>query len=267
MTTHVGVDLAWGVRARTGLAAVDDHGRLLASASVRTDDELDAWLADHCADIGVVAIDAPLIVTNPTGQRVCERLVTSAYGRYDAGCHASNTGFAYMNPPRATTLAQRWGWETDPASTAWTTGSGQCLEVYPHAAMVGLFGLGRTLKYKKGRVVTRQPAMVEVLRLLETIASLGLAESERWGEIRQAVTGATRPMHLDAVEDEVDAILCGHLAWLWAHDRGQLQVYGDHVAGYIVAPPPPTHAATKRTHQQAVPAPDPARRGIHAGMP
>ena len=42
---HIGIDLAWGANGRTGLAAVDAAGALVDSASVRTDDEIDAWLA------------------------------------------------------------------------------------------------------------------------------------------------------------------------------------------------------------------------------
>ena len=36
----IGIDLAWGANGRTGLAAVDASGALVASTSVRTDDEI-----------------------------------------------------------------------------------------------------------------------------------------------------------------------------------------------------------------------------------
>jgi Holliday junction resolvase RusA-like endonuclease len=58
------------------------------------------------------------------------------------------------------------------------------------------------------------------------------------------------------VEDELDAIVCAHLAWLWHHRRSSLEVYGDVDVGYIVAPPPPRH----RPQQ-------PERRGGVAGVP
>lgn len=41
------------------------------------------------------------------------------------------------------------------------------------------------------------------------------------------------------IEDELDAILCAHLAWLWHHRSERLTVYGSLNDGYIVAPPPP----------------------------
>lgn len=245
MTAYVGIDLAWNNHATTGLAVVDADGALIASGSARSDAEIDSWLDEHCEHgVDVVAVDAPLIVTNPTGQRPCESLVSAAYGRYDAGCHSSNTGLAYMSPPRATQLALRQGWSTDSVSE--TLPPGLCIEVYPHAAMVGLFDLGRILKYKKGPVTTRRPALIEVLRLMKSLPPLRLSGNQRWHQIETGVAAATRPRDLDAVEDEVDAILCAHLAWLWHTDRAALHVFGDVATGYIVAPPAPTHAPTPR---------------------
>lgn len=138
---HLGIDLAWNTRARTELAAVDPSGAVVTSTSVRTDDEIDAWLACLGSPIVNAAIDAPLIVTNPTGMRESEKLVGRAYGRYDASCHASNLGKPYFNPPRAGVLAQRHGWRTSPHHVANTDAPG-AIEVSPHAAMVGLFRPG-----------------------------------------------------------------------------------------------------------------------------
>lgn len=240
---YVGIDLAWNDRARTGLAVLDAHGALTASGSAGSDAEIDEWLARHVTTgPEIVAVDAPLVVTNQAGQRECERLVTSTYGRYDAGCHSSNRSLSYMNPPRGERLRLRHGWEVDPSSTARPL----CLEVYPHAAMVGLFMLGRTLKYKRGSVDTRRAALAEVLGLIEGLDNLKLHTSRRWREIGEIVAAASRPVDLNRVEDEVDAILCAHLAWLWDISPDALQVYGSAAAGYIVAPPPPTHVPSPR---------------------
>lgn len=247
---HIGIDLAWNTRRRTGLAAVDDDGALVASGSALGDEEIDGWLAALPAPVVTVAIDAPLVVVNATGMRECERLVGRAYGRYDASCHASNRSVAYFDPPRAWSLAQRRGWATDPSHRASAKAPG-AIEVYPHAAMVGLFGLGRILKYKSGPVATRRAALLELLDRMEGIAVLRLPENARWREVRDAVTDATRPMHLDRVEDEVDAVMCAHLAWLWHRDPASLHVFGDTDTGYIVAPPAPTHPATPRVSATA----------------
>ena len=233
----VGIDLAWGERNATGLAVVDASGQLVGSATVTKDDEIAAWLEASAPRPAVVAVDAPLIVPNLTGQRVPETLIGRAFGKYGASAHTSNKGKAYFNPPRAETLARRFGWDTNPATS---TGRGVpvCIEVYPHPALVGLFELPRRILYKKGR--ERQAGFEQLAACLETVPELRLAQSTRWHAIR-GVIASPRPGDLNRIEDEIDAILCAHLAWLWHHRPEALQVYGSVDVGYIVAPPPPSH--------------------------
>lgn len=246
MTAFVGIDLAWFTKERTGLAVVDQTGRLIVSTAVVSDDEIDAWLAEHAPTPRVVAVDAPLVVRNSTGQRPCETLIGQAFGRYDASCHSSNTSKAQFAPPRGSVLAGRHGWSMDPADDP-SDARPVCIEVYPHAAMVGLFLLGRTFKYKKKfSFERRQPEFIRLLDSMEGIPELALIRSRRWAEIRADIEGAKTGRKLRLCEDEVDAILCAHLAWLWSERPDTLEVYGDLTTGYIVAPPKPHHAPTPR---------------------
>ena len=243
----VGIDLAWNTNAATGIAVLDDAGVLLDSATLLSDEQIIAWMSRPDWQPVTSAVDAPLIVTNVTGQRPCERMISRAFGRYNASCHTSNLGVAYFNPPRGATLAERFGWSLDPAHAGTPERPG-CIEVYPHPAMVALFHLGSVLPYKakSGRTVEfRRSAFVELLDQMETLPHLGLSENLRWASLRQATVSASRQVDLERLEDEIDAIFCAHLAWLWHHERASLQVYGDASSGYIVAPPPPTHAAAK----------------------
>ncbi len=115
------------------------------------------------------------------------------------------------------------------------------IEVYPHPAMVGLFGLGRVLPYKAkpGRdLESLRAAFDALLGHLERVAgpTLRLDASQRWAQIRLTVAGARRKSELRVVEDEVDAIVCAYLAWLWVTDRERMRVFGDVENGYIVVP-------------------------------
>ena len=233
----IGVDLAWGANGRTGLAALDASGALVASTSVRTDAEIEAWLARQ-EPAAVIGVDAPLIVPNETGQREAEGLLGRAYSRFDAGPHSSNRSRPWMDPPRGLRLAEEHGWSVDPAHVG-TVNEPLCLEVYPHPGMVGLFRLGRILPYKKGAVPDRRVAFERLLALLESVDVLRLADSASWASIRERFAAAERQVDLDVLEDEIDAVFCAHLAWLWTAQPGALAVYGDVTAGYIVAPPPP----------------------------
>jgi len=90
---------------------------------------------------------------------------------------------------------------------------------------------------------------------LETIPALHLGTHPRWHLIREDVA-ARRPGLLARYEDEVDAIVCAHLAWLWDQHPDTLHVYGTVHDGYIVAPP---------THRPVTPTPaSPDRRGRSA---
>lgn len=241
---YVGIDLAWSATGagRTGLAAVDDAGALVASATVRTDDEIAAWLTELPGRVVVAGVDAPLIVPNETGQRAAETAIARAYGAFKVGAHTSNRGRPWMNPPRAEGLARRLGWQVAPTHRG-SVDFPACIEVYPHPAMVALFGLQARLTYK-GRYGfdVRRPVFAQLLGHLESLEPLRLAGSADWSRLRDRVAAAGTQSALDAVEDEVDAVLCAHLAWLWHHHPETLQVYPSLQQwedGYIVAPPAP----------------------------
>lgn len=246
---HLGIDLAWGLASgRTGVAALDASGAYLASATLRTDDEIVAWAARQAADgqLGVVAIDAPIVVPNAVGRRDCEQEIHKHFGQFDAGAHSTNRSKPTMNPPRAEALVRRLGLSFDPAAEE---RAALAIEVYPHPAMVGLWGLDLILKYKhktKYAFEFRKSGFRALLAQLNAIESLRLRDSARWGEIERVVDGAAKHGELNAVEDEVDGIVCAYLAWLWAERDARLTVYGDVERGYIVAPHPPVHAARRR---------------------
>ena len=247
----VGIDLAWGLNARTGLAVVDDAGRLVHSGAVRTDVEIDEWLRAFAGDVVVAAVDAPLIVPNATGQRRCETEISRAFWRYKIGAHSSNKGRLAFDPPRGATLADRFGWSVDPA----LHGSAEapvCIEVYPHPAMVGLFGLTERIKYKSGP--SRVEGFAQLVQHFASIGELRLVEHPRWAEIARVVANP-KPGDLTRIEDEVDAILCAHLAWLWHHRPDSLQVFGSFEDGYIIAPPPPNETPERPTHDPSRPMP------------
>jgi len=240
-----GIDLAWGPKRRTGVAVLDDGGRLLASASVVSDDAIVAFTQHHRRDGIVVAVDAPLVVPNETGRRDCEAQLSRDFIGFHAGTHPSNRSRPWFRPePRGARLAARLGLDLDPTVRP-GLGRDVAIEVYPHPAMVSLFGLERVIPYKAkpGRdLESLRSAFRMLCGHVETTLGpvLRLDESARWAELRAAVSGATKKSHLRLVEDEVDAIFCAYLARLWALEPDRMVVYGDLAAGYIVTPHPPT---------------------------
>ncbi len=250
----VGVDLAWGRRSPSGVAVLDDEGLLVHVSAQRTDDDLDAALAPYVAGDCVVAIDAPLVVANDTGNRPAEAALNRDFARFDAGAHPSNRGKAeFAGVPRGAALAERLGLDLDPGSTA----SRRAMEVYPHAATVALFRLGRTLKYKdkKGRSLdSMRSELLTLTALLEGLddatPAMRLGESPAWNALVALVEAAERKSELRVAEDQVDAVVCAYVARFAVHRPRDLTVYGDAAVGAIVTPTlPPDHVPEPRTRR------------------
>jgi predicted RNase H-like nuclease len=243
---YVGIDLAWGPNATTGLAVLEADGVLLDVTDARTDDQIQDWLQDWAPGPCLVAFDAPLIVRNASGRRTCERLVTRHFARFHAACHSSNTSMPHFaDGGRALRLAGAAGLDMDPASGA----DRRAIEVYPHPALVSLFDLPRILRYKSKPGRDLGYRRDELTRLLESLESLEatepmmrVGEHPGWQRIRTAVRDATRKVDLDRVEDSVDAVVCAYVALHFDAAPGRRRVIGTFEDGYIVTPVTPAVA-------------------------
>lgn len=236
---YVGVDLAWGERSPTGIAAVDEAGVLRHVGAASGDDDVLTQLEPYVRGPCVVAVDAPLVVTNPTGTRGCESALNRDFRRFDAGAHPSNTGLAWFaDGGRGARLCAALGLNLDPRSGAART----ALEVYPHAASVVLFGLPKTLKYKQkqGRDVTLlRSELLRLMGFIEGLDGLDVAASADWAALKTTVENATRKSELRRAEDPVDAVLCAYIARYATERPDDVTVYGEAADGCIVTPTPP----------------------------
>jgi len=235
-----GVDLAWGTRNPTGVAVVDCEGCLLSAGAVRDDDEILAALRPYVHGDCVVGFDAPLVVSNPTGQRAAETALNRDFRRFEAGAHPANTAKPeFANGPRGARLAEALGLDMDPRSATVR----RAIEVYPHAATVALFRLERTLKYKAkpGRTLERLKSELLLLmdgveRLADTDVPLRVADHHDWVALRKQVTTAQRKSDLRRAEDPVDAVVCAYVALYSRRRPAGITIYGDVASGYIVTP-------------------------------
>lgn len=218
-----------------------ENGRAVESALLRGDDELLGWLHPRTREACVVAFDAPLIIPNDTGARGCERAITRGFGRHEAGCHPANRTRV---PERALSLADQLGLDPDPTFRAGDTTVRRAIEVYPHAALVTLFWLDRTIKYKAGKgrtVVSRHAAFRRLTAHLETLVEhdppLTVQAAPRWRGLVHAATSSPVGAELDRAEDEIDAFACAYVALLyWTYGTDRCAVFGSLQAGYIVTP-------------------------------
>ncbi len=250
---YIGLDLAWGEKKPTGVAVIDVDGRLLHVSSQTDDASIITALSAYAEGPSLVGVDAPLIVTNPTGNRPCEKALNQDYRAFQAGAHPSNTGkpeFALQ--PRGARLADAMGLDMDPHSTA----ERRAIEVYPHPATIALFRLGRTLKYKQrtGRTATDlRLALLQLMHLVETLKNaqpaMHVIDHQGWRDLFAQVEAAARKSELRRVEDQVDAVICAYVA-MYAQTRpDETTIYGDFETGYIVTPGlPDGHEASNDPH-------------------
>ena len=100
----LGVDLGW-VNGATGLAALEfrDGALHLVALELAADHEaVLAWVRAQAGDgPALVAVDAPTIIRNPSGQRPGERLLNSAFRKYGLGCHPANLGRPFAGKTNA----------------------------------------------------------------------------------------------------------------------------------------------------------------------
>ena len=259
----VGLDLAWGDKRPTGIAVLDGGGRLVHVSAGSTDVSILAALAPYADGDCLVGIDAPLVVTNPTGNRPCEAALNEDFRGFEAGAHPANTGKPeFREQPRGARLAEVLGLDIDPGSRR----GRRAIEVYPHPATVALFRLGRTLKYKDKRGRTFDDLRAELIRLMDLLETLRtaatplhLTHSVGWKELRQRVDEATRKSELRVVEDQVDAVVCAYVALYAEREPSHTTTYGDLATGYIVTPtlpeglaPAPKPSRAEAAHTRAV---------------
>ena len=258
----MGLDLAWGERKPTGVAVIDDDGTL-AHLSAQTDDaSIRKAIAPFVDGDCVVGFDAPLIVVNARGNRPCEAALNRDFRAFQSGTHPSNKGKPeFADGTRAGRLAIALDLDLDPFSA----GPRRALEVYPHAASIALFRLGRTLKYKAKPGRDLESLRSELLRLMDLIEGLAAAEvtlrvdgHDDWQRLRRFAEKATRKSELRRVEDPVDAVLCAYVALYSVRRPDGVTVYGDADTGYILTPTLPKGLTPAR----AEPTPPAARTAV-----
>jgi predicted RNase H-like nuclease len=149
VTAYLGVDLAWGLGSgrkpanETGLVAMDADGAVTDAGWARGVDAVTDWIAEHLGPRTLVAVDASLVVTNPTGIREAERQVGQRYGRWKVAANPTNLASAASAGAR---LLERLtelgvGYVSDTAGMHARTGPA-AFECYPYTTLVGVEELG-----------------------------------------------------------------------------------------------------------------------------
>jgi predicted RNase H-like nuclease len=224
-----------------------DRGvRLQCAVSLKNLTDVEQFITTHSqGEDVVVAIDAPLIITNKKGQRPCERAISERFGSAHASAHSSNL-LQYPNPTSVQLakwmVGQKFGHCPDAHELQEPPLHGRWFfEVYPHPAHVVLFGRQRIIKYKKGRTRTRRNGLTKMrVAMQRYLARLEPSfQRESFASIVAENVNLLRGRSLKYFEDRVDAVFCAYLAayfWRWGYSCNEM--IGDKCGGYIINPLP-----------------------------
>jgi len=234
-----GVDLAWQSSNPTAIAFGDITDQSIVLTDVRSglvckQSVLNSLIRTE--GLAGIAIDAPLIINNKTGQRNCERELSRDYGSKHASCHTSNQTL-YPNADSAWLSKElsSYGFKHCglPSKEKWQ------VECYPHPALIELFDLEVRHLYKKGSADTKrlgQQQLAELLLNLESFIGVSLKVPSAFKSYFQPeAISRLKGKGLKQNEDVLDAVVCLIIASLYQMGH-PFRVYGECQSGYIVVP-------------------------------
>jgi predicted RNase H-like nuclease len=249
-TTIIGLDLAWSARNRSGAAAMRGTaagGTLLGPPELLDDDALLLAFVQRHAPAGpaIVAVDAPLRVPNQTGRRPAEAALAAAFRAYEAGPLPANRQLlARAGTVRGEDLVARLGElgfsYSDHIAASETRRV--VVEIFPHPAMVAIFGLARTLKYKAKQGRTRATQLAAWREYQAHLRALAQADPPLLGDLTSLLEtdlASLGPRALKGYEDRVDALFCAYIglyAYRWGAAR--CKAFGSLEGGSIFTPVP-----------------------------
>ncbi len=242
----VGLDLAWSTNNASGIALVEGDSKkakLISSRLVRSDDEIRDFLRENVGTANaLVAIDAPLVVPNEKGRRIAEVIVGDLFRQYDAGAHPANRSHlaSFYGRIRGETVAEllkKEGFAHSPNLSVHEQ-TRKFFEVYPHPAMVVLFGLNRIIRYKakpNREYAERYAAFREYQKHMSALADAD-PPLKLPSTITKVKVDELKAQKLKDYEDEMDAVFCAYIAYYaWAHPN-RCAVLGNLDEGYILTP-------------------------------
>jgi predicted RNase H-like nuclease len=245
----IGIDLAWSARNSSGCAVIQD-GRLVETrGDLVTLEEIVEFIAGHLSPTGgaVVAVDAPLRVPNLTGIRPCERELNADWRRYQAGAHPANrtllTKDGHVRGEALVDLLVSRHRFAETTTIPRRSPDRLICEIYPHPAHVSLFGLEKTLKYKRSRVVERRLELLRYRQHLRDLRDAKPSLKKTKDLLVRTEIESLRGRQLKAYEDILDALTCAYIAYyLWWHGPRRARTYGTLADGHIIVPVTPQMA-------------------------
>lgn len=243
----LGIDLAWGEGSdarpanRSGLVALQPSGEITAAGWTIGLPATIEWIERNAQENTALFVDAPLVITNLTKQRLAEKQVGQRYGSAWVSANSTNLGSKHQAGVRLREALEELGWAYSDGLAGPSPTGRHIYECYPYTTIVGAEGLGYD---DKRPAYKRKPKGMPTARFRpqqrrtcdELIARIAALKGKRppidlmsHPETAALVTDPSpeNPKAYKQREDLLDAAICAWTAALWQRDGlGRCQVLG-----------------------------------------
>ena len=244
---HVGLDLAWADSKHSrpnesGIVVLDPDGNVTHAAWTIGVAQTVDWIERNVPANALLFVDAPLVVSNATGQRLCEKHVGQRYGRWRVSANSTNHASPRQAGVKLLKRLTNLGWTYhDGMDGPPDTPGRHVAECYPYTTIVGARQLGydrERPRYKRkpkgmGAVEFRGVRATECDELIRRMASLRHADPAMvlasHPETRRLLTEQSplTDREYKHREDLLDAALCAWTAAFWTRwGKARSQVLG-----------------------------------------
>lgn len=243
----IGIDLAWGegssqkLANETGLVAVDQSGVIVEAGWAAGLDQIVQWIERAATTDTFLTVDAPLVVSNVSGQRLCERQVGQRYGKWKVSANSTNLGSRRLAGVALLRILEYDGWRYHDGRNGVPPALGRHLaEVYPYTTLVGAAELG----YDERPVYKRKPVAVplsafraqraancdDLVGRLVTLCTADPPIDLTSHPVTRALVDEASPLddrRYKHREDLIDAALCAWTGLIWlAYGLKRCQILG-----------------------------------------
>lgn len=237
MSRFLGIDLAWGegtdrrAANESGVVCIDETGVVVDAGWATGIPDVADWIVAHAEPGDVIAIDAPLVVHNTSGMRLCEREVGQRYGRWHVSAYPSNLALPALGGVALRLLLEAAGLEYLDGLRTPSSDAIVFFECYPHTTLVGAPELGYSdarPRYKKldpsvppperraARASVADDLIARLARLRTAEPPMDLATHPVTKELLDTSTPSKESAHKHR-EDLIDAAICAWTAAAWSH--------------------------------------------------
>lgn len=220
------------------LEAAEGGGvRLIAADTLRAHEDVLRWVTRHRGRNGcILVVNAPIIVTNMSGARPCDKLVQEHFARFKIDEVANNIVSA-SHPRTMGSGLMRMGFDPDPGAEG-----DRIVETHTQSAQIMMFGLDRPVRMKTGPIGGRKESVARMRELIGEVfmqTEPVLHVTPELDQLLDAHLPDLNGTRIGELEEKIEALLCAWIgAWLGIRGPEACAFLGDLDRGYVLLPDP-----------------------------